>query len=95
MDLPIAALAAGAAGWRDAHEAVRAGRLVVAQARIERPEDPLFVHAATRARDYAREHAAALELTPRESVVLWRTYLHAYLRGALDAAGHPLTAEPG
>jgi hypothetical protein len=94
MDLPLAGLAAGAAGWRDAHEAVRAGRLVV-PAEIEGPEGPIHAHAAKRARDYAREHAAALELTPRESVVLWRTYLYAYLRGVLDAAGYPLTAELG
>jgi hypothetical protein len=94
MDLPIAALAAGAAGWRDAHEAVHSGRLVV-PAEVEGPEGPIHAHAAARARGYAREHAAALELTPRESVVLWRTYLYAYLRGVLDAAGHPLTAELG
>jgi hypothetical protein len=94
MDLPIAALAAGAAGWRDAHEAVRSGHLVL-PAEVEGPEGPIHAHAAARARDYAREHATALELTPRESVVLWRTYLYAYLRGALDAAGYSLTADPG
>jgi hypothetical protein len=85
MDLPIAALAAGGAGWRDAHEAVRSGRLAV-PAEVEGPEGPIHAYAAERARDYARVHATALELTPRESVVLWRTYLYAYLRGALDAA---------
>lgn len=85
MDLPIAALAAGGAGWRDAHEAVHAGRLVVPD-ELEAPEGPVHAYAAERARAYAHVHAAALELTPRESVVLWRTYLYAYLRGAIDAS---------
>lgn len=85
MDLPIAALAAGGAGWRDAHEAVRAGLLVVPSV-VEEADGPIHAYAAERARDYARIHATQLELTPRESVVLWRTYHYAYLRGVIDAA---------
>ncbi len=88
MDLPIAALAAGGAGWRDGREAVRSGGLVV-PSEVEGPEGPIHAHAAERARAYASVHAAALELTPRESVVLWRTYLYAYLRGVIDAARDP------
>ena len=85
MDLPIAALAAGGAGWRDAHDAVRSGRLTLPD-EVEESDGPVHAYAAERARDYARVQAAALELTPRESVLLWRTYLYAYLRGAIDAA---------
>ena len=85
MDLPIAALAAGGAGWRDAHEAVRSGRITL-PSEIEEPGGPIHAYAAERARAYMRVHAAALELTPRESVVLLRTYFYAYLRGIIDAA---------
>ena len=95
MDLPIAALAAGGAGWRDGREAVRSGSLILPlPTEVEEPDGPIHAHAAERARAYTRIHAAALELTTRESVVLWRTYLYAYLRGVIDAAressSHPL-----
>jgi hypothetical protein len=85
MDLPIAALAAGGAGWRDAHDAVHSRSLAVPDA-VEESGGPVHAYAAARARDYARVQAAALELTRREFVVLWHTYRYAYLRGAIDAA---------
>jgi hypothetical protein len=61
---------------------------------MEEGEGPIYAHAAERARAYARVHAAALELSPRESVVLWRTYLYAYLRGVVDAARKPSSPLP-
>ena len=92
MELPLAALVAGATGWRDGHAAVASGMLATAQlASEDELSEAVQAYAAVQARAYMREQASALELTPREAVVLFRTYFRAYGNGVLDEAAQRAT----
>ncbi len=77
---------AGAAGWKDAHEAVQTGALVVTQTQYERAEADLIAFAREQGKRYLRQSVEPLNLTPRQNVNLFSVYVHAYLNGALDAA---------
>jgi hypothetical protein len=75
---------AGAAGWKDAHEAVQTGVLVVTQTQYDYPEDDLIAAASEPARRYMQQAVERLTLSPRLGVNLFAVYMHAYLNGALD-----------
>ena len=77
---------AGAAGWKDAHEAVQTGALVVAQTQYDYAEHDLTVYAAEQAKRYLRQIVEPMHLTPRQNVNLFAVYTHAYINGALDEA---------
>lgn len=58
----------------------------------EKPGEEMVAYAAVqaraymgeRARAYMGERASALELTPREAIVLFRAYYRAYFKGVLN-----------
>jgi hypothetical protein len=77
---------AGAAGWKDAHQAVQNGSLAVDQTQYQYAEDRLKVYAATQAKRYMQQIVERLSLTPRQGVNMFAVYMHAYLNGALDEA---------
>ena len=77
---------AGAAGWKNGHEDVQTGDLVIAQVQYDYPEEDLIALAAAPAKRYMQHVVAALNLTPRQGVNMFAVYMHAYLNGALDEA---------
>lgn len=85
--LPQLGLAAGAAGWKAGHEAVRSGALTLAEDVDEADRDErLAAYASERARVYMRQMVEAHSLTPAEGVRLFAVYQHTFVRGALDQA---------
>jgi hypothetical protein len=92
-------LAAGAAGWKAGHNAVRSGTLVLARIYTADPdgviepelEPAAQAYAADRAWDYMRETAAALNLTPAQGVRICFAYIHAFMNGVLDEAARGAT----
>jgi hypothetical protein len=75
---------AGAAGWKDAHDAVQSGALIVTQTQFDFPEEDLIAAASEPARRYMQQAIERHHLTPRLGVNLFAVYMHAYLNGALD-----------
>jgi len=84
--LPRLGLAAGAAGWKAGHEAIRSGALVLTDLDDAGHSERLTAYAAERAREYMRQIVAAHELPQAEGVRLFAVYLHTFMRGALDQA---------
>ena len=77
---------AGAAGWKDGHEAVQTGALVVTQTQYDSPEEDLIAAASAPAKRFMQQVVERLNLTPRQGVNMFAVYTHAYLNGALDEA---------
>ena len=94
MQFAQVGLAAGAAGWKAGHEAVRSGALVLARVYtagvdglIEPELEPAAqAYAADQGWRYMRETAAALDLTPAQEVRICFAYIHACMNGILDEA---------
>jgi len=94
MQFAQVGLAAGAAGWRAGHAAVRSGALLLTGSYAATPDglvEPELeqagqAYAAEQARRYMRERAAALDLTPAQSVRVCFAYLRAFINGVLDEA---------
>lgn len=84
--LPQLGLAAGAAGWKAGHEAVRSGALPLGDPDEAARDTRLAGFAAERARAYMREMVAAHDLTEAAGVRLFSVYWYAFRRGALDQA---------
>ena len=84
--LPQWGLAAGAAGWKAGHAAVRSGPLILDELDEQDRNDRLAAYAAEQARAYMGEVVSAHDLTPAEGVRLWHVYMRAFMRGALDQA---------
>jgi hypothetical protein len=84
--LPQLGLAAGAAGWKAGHAAVRSGALILDEVDEQARDERLAAYAAEQARAYMGEMVEAHALTPAEGVGVWRVYMHAFARGALDQA---------
>lgn len=84
--LPQLGLAAGAAGWKAGHEAVRSGALILDDLDEPARNERLAAYAAEQARGYMGQIVGAHGLTPAEGVGIWRVYLHTFMRGALDQA---------
>jgi hypothetical protein len=83
---PLVGLAAGAAGWKAGHEAIRSGALTLPDEDEPALRQRIAAFAADPARAYMRRMVAERGLTPAEGVRLIGVYLHAYIRGALDQA---------
>jgi hypothetical protein len=87
-------LAAGAAGWKAGHEAVRSGEIVLSQTYAAGPDGLIEPELERAAKDYAadqgwaymHERAAALNLTPAQGVRVLFAYIHAFINGVLDEA---------
>jgi hypothetical protein len=81
-------LAAGAAGWKAGHEAVRSGALQLDVTTVDEEalKRRIADYAADPARAYMRQTVAERDLTPAEGARLFVVYLHAFIRGALDQA---------
>ncbi len=87
MELPFTlGSKAGAAGWKDGHDAVQSGALIITQRQYDTPEEDLVIAASEPARRYMQRVVATLNLTPRQGVNMFAVYIHAYLNGALDEA---------
>ncbi len=94
MQFAQVGLAAGAAGWKAGHHAVRSGALALARTYVATPdgtvEPELEPAAQTYAADqgwrYMRERVAALDLTPAQGVRICFAYIHAFVNGVLDEA---------
>lgn len=84
--LPELGLAAGAAGWKAGHEAVRAGALDLDGLDEADRDARLAAYAAEQARAYMRQIVAAHGLTPAQGVRLFAVYSRTFARGALDQA---------
>lgn len=86
--LPQQGLAAGAAGWKAGHEAVRSGALILDELGLDEParNERLAAYAAEQARAYMHEMVITHGLTQAEGVRLWRVFMHTFMRGALDQA---------
>ncbi len=85
--LPFALVSkAAAAGWKDGHEAVQSGALVVAQTQYDESDADLKAYAKGQAKLYMQQIAGQLDLTPRQRVNMFSIYAHTYLNGALDEA---------
>lgn len=87
--LPQLGLAAGAAGWKAGHEAVRSGALQLDDLTADDEETlkrRIAEYAAEPARAYMRRTVAERNLTPAQGVRLFGVYLHTFIRGALDQA---------
>lgn len=84
--LPQFGLAAGAAGWKAGHEAVRSRALSLDDLDDTVRDERLAGFAAAQARVYMRQMVAAHTLTQAEGVRLFGVYMHAFTRGALDQA---------
>ena len=84
--LPHLGLAAGAAGWKAGHEAVRLGVLPLEDLSETARDERLAAYASEQARTYMREMVNTRGLTPAEGVRLFSVYMHTFIRGALDQA---------
>ncbi len=84
--LPQLGLAAGAAGWKAGHEAVRSGTLILDEVDESARNERLAEYAARLARAYMGEMVSAHGLTPAEGVGIWHVYMRTLMRGALDLA---------
>jgi hypothetical protein len=84
--LPQLGLAAGAAGWKAGHEAIRSGALTLDESDEAARNERLAAYAAEPARAYMRQVVEAHKLTPAEGVRIFSIYLHTFIRGALDQA---------
>ncbi|MGZ3637560.1 MAG: hypothetical protein ACXVCX_06935 [Ktedonobacterales bacterium] len=84
--LPRLGLAAGAVGWKAGHEAVRSGALILDERDETACNERLAAYAAEQARAYMAQMVTAHGLTPAEGVGIWRVYMRAFMRGALDQA---------
>lgn len=84
--LPQFGLAAGAAGWKAGHEAIRSGTLVLDDLDEAARDERLVTYASEQARAYMRRMKDTHGLTPAEGVRLFAVYLHTFMRGALDQA---------
>lgn len=84
--LPQLGLAAGAAGWKAGHEAVRSGALLLDDLDEAARDERLVAYASEQARAYMRRMKDAHGLTPAEGVRLFALYQRTFIRGALDQA---------
>lgn len=84
--LPQWGLAAGATGWKAGHAAVLSGFLILDELDEQARNERLAAYAAEQARAYMGEMVTAHNLTPAEGVGVWRVYMRAFMRGALDQA---------
>lgn len=84
--LPRLGLAAGGAGWKAGHEAVRSGALPLDDLDETARDERLAAFAAERARAYMREMVTAHSLTEADGVRVFSVYMYAFIRGALDQA---------
>lgn len=84
--LPQLGLAAGAAGWKAGHQAIQSGALVLDDLDETARNAQLTPYTAEQARAYMREVVDRHELTPAIGVHLFRIYMSAFIRGALDQA---------
>ena len=80
------ALAAGAAGWKAGHAAVRSGALALVDLDDAARDERLSAYAAEQARAYARQAASEHDITPAEGARLVMIYGRTFARGALDQA---------
>ena len=85
MQSPL--LATGAAAWKAGHEAVQTRAFVFTFTPEEMTYTALKSYAAQQARAYLQSTLSDLNLTPVQQVRLFRTYVHAFINGALDEAG--------
>src|SRR5260221_5996909 len=94
-------LAAGAAGWKAGHEAVRSGALSLSQIYPAGPdgliepelEPDAQAYAADQGWRYMRERVAALDLTPAQGVRVCFAYIHSFMNGVLDEAANGSAAD--
>jgi len=101
MQFAQVGLAAGAAGWKAGHEAVRSRALVLSQTYTAGPgglvepelEPAGQAYAADQGWHYMRERVAALDLTPAQGVRVCFAYIHAFMNGVLDEAARHSTAD--
>lgn len=80
------ALAAGGAGWKAGHMAVRSGRFSLNGIQESEYESAITAYAAPEARAYMDDRVESLRLTPAQGVRLWSIFIRTYMKGVLDEA---------
>jgi hypothetical protein len=79
-------LAAGAAGWKAGHMAVRSGMLALADYDEATQSEQLVAYAAEQARAYMQRVVEDQRLTPAQGARLFLIYMKTFMHGALDQA---------